>query len=63
MEIHEHSKHLTTLYLFWYETFIYLFEFKVFRYEERETHNFLLCWLFIHRQLSNHRLNQRAGIS
>ena len=31
-----------------YETFIYLFEFKVFRHEERErdTHNFFLCWLF-----------------
>ena len=34
--------------LFWfrYETFYYLFEFKVFRLEERETHNFLLYWLF-----------------
>ena len=32
--------------LFWfrYETFIYLFEFKVFRHEERD--NFFLCWLF-----------------
>ena len=32
--------------LFRYETFIYLFEFKVFQHEERETHNFFLCWLF-----------------
>ena len=34
--------------LFWfrYETFIYLFEFKVFWHEERERHNFLLCRLF-----------------
>ena len=31
---------------FRYETFIYLFEFKVFRHEERERHNFLLCWFF-----------------
>ena len=29
-------KHLTTLFWFRYETFIYLFEFKVFRHEERE---------------------------
>ena len=29
-----------------YETFYYLFEFKVFRHEERERHNFFLCWLF-----------------
>ena len=28
----------------------------------RERHNFLLCWLFVHRQLSTHWLNQRAGI-
>ena len=30
-------KHLTTLFWFRYETFIYLFEFKVFRHEKRET--------------------------
>ena len=35
-----------TLFWFRYETFYYLFEFKVFRHEERETHNFFLCWLF-----------------
>ena len=34
--------------LFWfrYKTFYYLFEFKVFRHEERERHDFFLCWLF-----------------
>ena len=26
----------------------------------RERHNFLLCWLFVYRQLSTHWLNQRA---
>ena len=31
---------------FRYETFYYLFEFKVFRHEERERHNFFLSWLF-----------------
>ena len=31
---------------FRYETFNYLFEFKVFRHKERETHNFFLSWLF-----------------
>ena len=35
--IWKHSKHLMTLFWFRYETFIYLFEFKVFRHEERET--------------------------
>ena len=35
-----------TLFWFRYETFYYLFEFKVFRYEERERDNFLLSWLF-----------------
>ena len=45
-------KTLETLddFLFWfrYETFYYLFEFEVFRHEERERerHNFFLCWLF-----------------
>ena len=37
---------MTTLSWFRHETFIYLFEFKFFRYEERETHNFFLCCLF-----------------
>ena len=46
---------------FKYETFIYRFEFKVFRHEERERLNFLLCWLFVHRQLSTHWLNKRAA--
>ena len=31
---------------FRYETFYYLFEFKVFWLEERERHNFFLCWPF-----------------
>ena len=33
----KHSKHLTTLFWFRYETFYHLFEFKVFRHEKRET--------------------------
>ena len=52
MHIHRNPKKLETLddSLFWFrnETFYNRFEFKVFRHEERErdTHNFLLCWLF-----------------
>ena len=39
---------------FRYETFIHLFEFKVFfdMRRERETHTIFLCWLLLHRQLS-----------
>ena len=31
---------------FRYPNFYYLFVFKVFRHEERERHNFFLCWHF-----------------
>ena len=37
---HKHIGIRKTRNWFRYETFIYLFEFKVFRHEERETHNF-----------------------
>ena len=46
-------KHETLRNWFRYETFIHLFEFKGFStWGERETHNFFLCWLLLHRQLS-----------
>ena len=41
-----HRESRNTRNWFRYETFIYLFGFKVFRQEERERHNFFLCWLF-----------------
>ena len=39
-----------------------LFTFLGLRFFEmrRERHNFLLCWLFVHRQLSTHWLYKRA---
>ena len=59
--IQKYSKHLTTLFWSRHETFIYLFEFRVSDMR-RVRHNFLLCWLFVHRQLSTHWFNQRVGI-
>ena len=44
INIHRESRN--TRNWFRYETFIYLIEFKLFRHEERERHNFFLCWLF-----------------
>ena len=44
---------------FRYETFITFFEFRFFD-TKRERETIFLCWLFVHRQLSTHWLNQRA---
>ena len=40
-----------------------LFTFLSLRFFDmrRERHNFFLCWLFVHRQLSTHWLNKRAA--
>ena len=40
-----------------------LFTFLSLRFFDtrREKHNFLLCWLFVHRQISTHWLNKRAA--
>ena len=54
--IRKYSKHLTTFFWFWYDTFIYLFEFKVFRHEERETK--FLTTLTVHTSSALNSLTQ-----
>ena len=64
--IHRNPKKLKTIddSLFWfrYETFIYLFEFKVCRHEERETHNFFNKRVahFVDPQLVSPRQDQKS---
>ena len=56
--IPQNTKHWR-LSWFRYETFITFLTFRFSTRGERET-QFLLCWLFVQRQLSTHWPNQRA---
>ena len=48
--VHKHRNPENTKFMKFLFTFLSL---KVFRQEERETHTIFLCWLLLHRQLSN----------
>ena len=58
---HRNPKNTKHWWLSWfkYETFIIFFKFRFLTRGERDT-QFFLCWLFVHRQLSTHWLNQRT---